>query len=148
MVDRVDGSDDQVQWIERASAVEQLGRIDGDRETVRLIGEGWGDEWIAEHRQEFIGRVRGIRAKLNRGEEIRPVTPYELGLRRHIGQISTEEMMERLRVWPYEFGVVHDDFYESKLWDDVETLNLTGLMTDGEYSELRAIVERRSDFPS
>ena len=44
MVDRVDGSDEQVEWL-RSVGVEELSRIDGDRETVRLIGEGRDDEW-------------------------------------------------------------------------------------------------------
>ncbi len=126
----------------RSEALEVLGRIDEDREIVRLIGEGWTDEQIGEHLSVDPKDCTVARRQLAEGEEIRPVTPYELGLRRCVGQLSTEDMMNQLRTWPYTFGELHIDFYVGGTWDDVERLNRFHFMTDEEYEELRAIAEQ------
>ncbi|MDO5083359.1 MAG: hypothetical protein Q4D89_08155 [Arachnia propionica] len=132
----------------RSTATEQLKRMDEYREVLRLVEAGLSDEEImtrtgAEHRD-----VASVRQDVEQGESLWPETPYELGLRRFMGEITTQQMMERLRIWPYEFGVVHDDWYDSKSWDDIVQLDHEGLITDDEYNELRAIAEQRPDFPS
>ncbi len=119
-----------------------LARIDEDRETVRLIGEGLSDEQIGERLGVDLKDCAYFRRQLAKGEEIRPVTPYELGLRRYVGQLSTEDMMNQLRTWPYTFGELHIDVYASGTWDEVERLNRFHFMTDEEYEELRAIAEQ------
>ncbi len=119
-----------------------LARIDRDREIVRLIGEGLTDEEIAKQVGCREGRAKSMRNHLANGEEVRPLDPYELGLRRCVGQLSTEDMMNQLRTWPYTFGEHHFDFYDGGTWDDIGRLNMFGFMTDEEYSELRAIAEQ------
>ncbi|RRD46455.1 hypothetical protein [Arachnia propionica] len=143
----MDDADPKIREL-RSMATQELRRMDEYREVLRLVEAGLGDEEImaqtgSEHRD-----VLSVRQDVEQGESLWPETPYEFGLRRFMGEISTEEMMERLRAWPYEFGVVHDDWYDSKSWDDIERLSLTGFITDDEYNELRAIAEQRPDFPS
>lgn len=125
----------------RHRAHEVLARIDEDREIVRLIGAGWSDEQITEQVGAREGRAEGIRRRLAEGEEIRPVTPHELGLRRYVGQLSTKDMMAQLRTWPYTFGQVHYDVYDPGSWDDIERLRLSHFMPIEEYRELRTIAE-------
>ncbi|MDO5067127.1 MAG: hypothetical protein Q4D96_07605 [Propionibacteriaceae bacterium] len=126
----------------RADAVEELALIDQDRETVRLIGLGWDDQRIAERLGQRLGVVRGIRDQLAQGEEVQPLSPHEVGLRRFVGEISTQEMMEQLRAWPYTFGELHHDFYDRGSWDDVVGLALLDQITEEEYRELLAIAEQ------
>lgn len=126
----------------RATAVAELARIDQDRETVRLIEAGWEDERIAEELGQRLGRVRGIRGQVSRGEEVQPIRPRELGLRRFVGEITTEEMMEQLRTWPYTFGELHYDFYARGTWDDVIGLRAVGYITVEECAELRTFADR------
>ncbi|MDO5082284.1 MAG: hypothetical protein Q4D89_02635 [Arachnia propionica] len=126
----------------RADAVEELARIDRDRETVRLIGLGWDDQRIAERLGRRLGVVRSIRDQVARGEEVRPLSPRELGLRRTVGEISTQEMMEQLRAWPYTFGELHYDFYDGGSWDEVIGLRAVGHITREECAELRTFADR------
>ncbi len=119
-----------------------LARIDEDREIVRLIGEGLSDEQIGERLGVDPKDCAYFRRQLAKGEEIRPVTPYELGLRRCVGQLSTEDMMNQLRTWPYTFGEHHIDVYDGGTWDEVERLDFGQFITREEYSELRAIAEQ------
>ena len=126
----------------RSEALEVLARIDEDREIVRLIGEDWSDEQIGEHLSVDPKDCAVFRRQLAEGEEIRPVTPYELGLRRYVGQLSTENMMAQLRTWPYTFGEHHWDFYVGGTWDEVRRLRLGHFISMEEYRELRAIAER------
>ncbi|PHP51834.1 hypothetical protein BW737_014300 [Actinomyces ruminis] len=73
---------------------------------------------------------------------MRPESPEELIYRRFLGQISSQEMMERLRSWPYTFGRIRGyDGYERGSWDDVYRLNMKGYLRDEEYAELRAITD-------
>ncbi|WP_161512823.1 hypothetical protein, partial [Actinomyces howellii] len=88
----------------RDKAARYLERIDRQREIARLLGLGLSPEQAAERTGAELRVARGVRQWLERGEEVRPVTPEELGWRRAVGQISTEEMMKRLRTWPYTFG--------------------------------------------
>ena len=136
-------------WAEklRADALEELTGIDQDRETVRLIEAGWDDQRIAEHLNWRLGWVQSIRNRLANGEEVCPVTPHELGLRRAVGQITTQEMMEQLRAWPYTFGKLHHDFYDRGSWDDVVGLAMVGQLTDDEYEELQLLAEQLPDYP-
>ena len=125
----------------------ELELIDRDRETVRLIEAGWDDERIAEELGQRLGCVRDIRGQVSRGEEVQPLTPHEVGLRRFVGEITTEEMMEQLRTWPYTFGELHYDFYARGTWDDVYGLALLDQLTEEEYRELRLIAEQLPGYP-
>ncbi|RRD04035.1 hypothetical protein EII34_11665 [Arachnia propionica] len=138
--------DAQIEWL-RNRAVQVLGRMDEYREVLRLVEAGLGDEEImaqtgVEHRD-----VLSVRQDVEQGECLWPETPYEFGLRRLVGEISTEEMMERLRAWPYEFGVVHDDWYDSKSWDDVVRLVMLKAISEDEYDELQQIARQSPDYP-
>lgn len=126
----------------RSDAHEVLARIDEDREIVRLIGEGWSDEQIGEHLSVDPKDCAYFRRQLAKGEEIRPIKPYELGLRRYVGQLSTEDMMTQLRTWPYTFGQHHWDVYDGGTWDEVRRLRLGRFISIEEYRELRAIAEQ------
>lgn len=126
----------------RADALMELELIDRDRETVRLIEAGWDDERIAEELGQRLGCVRDIRGQVSRGEEVQPLTPHEVGLRRFVGEITTEEMMEQLRTWPYTFGELHYDFYARGTWDDVIGLRAVGYITVEECAELRTFADR------
>lgn len=128
-------------------AVGELARIDADRKVLRLIEAGLGDEEIMAQAGVEHRNVVSIREDLERGEPIWPVTPFELGLRRFVGEISTEEMMERLRSWPYTFGVVDYDFYEGRSWDDVVRLVMLHLLSEEEYDELQVIAQQLPDYP-
>lgn len=132
----------------RSMASQVLARIDGEREILHLIETGLDDEQIISRSGAEPRIVAGVRQEHQRGEEIRPVTPYELGLRRFMGQISTEEMMDRLRSWPYTFGQHHYDFYDEGSWDEVRRLHRYEIITDDEYEELRLIVQQFPDHPS
>ncbi|RLP07602.1 hypothetical protein D9T14_09990 [Propionibacterium australiense] len=80
--------------------------------------------------------------QIARGEPVRPESPEELGYRRFLGQISSQEMMDRLRTWPYTFGRQRDyDDYERGSWDDVLNLRRQGFLSDQEYAELRVITD-------
>ncbi|VEG28543.1 helix-turn-helix transcriptional regulator [Actinomyces howellii] len=126
----------------RADATEFLKLIDEDREIARLLGLGLSPEQAAERTGVEVRTARSIRQRLERGEEVRPVTPKELGWRRAVGQISTEEMMERLRTWPYTFGRIRGyDFWERGSWDDVDSLHTWYFLSDEEYHELRVIAD-------
>ncbi|VEG28508.1 hypothetical protein [Actinomyces howellii] len=126
----------------RADATEFLERIDRQREIVRLLGLGLSPEQAAERTGVELRVARGVRQWLERGDEVRPVTPEELGWRRAVGQISTEEMMERLRTWPYTFGRIRGyDFWERGSWDDVDSLHTWYFLSDEEYHELRVIAD-------
>ncbi|RRD06566.1 hypothetical protein EII34_02770 [Arachnia propionica] len=142
--DRPSGSWDELLM---ATAVAELELIDRDRETVRLIEAGWEDERIAEQLGQRLGVVRSIRGQVSQGEEVQPLTPHEVGLRRFVGEITTEEMMERLRSWPYTFGKLHYDFYDAGSWDDVAGLAALDQITDEEYRELRLIAEQMPGYP-
>ncbi|WP_202623023.1 hypothetical protein, partial [Actinomyces howellii] len=88
----------------RDKAARYLKLIDEDREIARLLGLGLSPQQAAERTGAEVRTARTIAQDLAAGEEVRPVTPEELGWRRAVGQISTEEMMKRLRTWPYTFG--------------------------------------------
>ena len=126
----------------RDKAARYLEVVDRQREIARLLGLGLSPEQAAERTGAELRVARGVRQWLERGEEVRPVTPEELGWRRAVGQISTEEMMERLRTWPYTFGRIRGyDFWERGSWDDVDSLHTWYFLSDEEYHELRVIAD-------
>lgn len=131
----------------RSMASQVLARIDGEREILHLIETGLDDEQIISRSGAEPRIVAGVRQEHQRGEEIRPVTPYELGLRRFMGQISTEEMMDRLRSWPYTFGQHHYDFYDEGSWDEVRRLESDGFITLEEFQELKTYAEQVPGSP-
>ena len=119
-----------------------LAPIDEDRLSRDLLAQGLSPQEVAERVGTELWLVLAVQRDVERGEEIRPVTPEELGLRRAAGQISSEEMMERLRAWPYTFGQVRGyDGYESGSWDDIDFLKFYGFFSPQEYDELYDISE-------
>jgi hypothetical protein len=77
-----------------------------------------------------------------------PVTPKELGWRRAAGQISDQEMMERLRSWPYTFSRLVVDAIDYGDWDDVIWLRNNSYISREEFGELKSITDempRRTD---
>lgn len=130
-----------------ARAAEELARIDRQRETALLVAQGFSDEQIARYQGIELRLVVGVRADVEAGVVVRPVTPYEVGLRRAVGQMSTEEMMRRLRLWPYTFGRVMYDAWSPGSWDDIDRLDRLKYITDMEYAELRAIADQLPPGP-
>ncbi|MDO5287718.1 MAG: hypothetical protein Q4G45_12980 [Actinomycetia bacterium] len=129
-------------------AAVRLQRIDDDREAARLLAEGVDVATVAERTGLGADRVEGLLRQVREGAEIRPVTPAELGYRRAVGQISTDEMMQRLRAWPYTFGRLMIDAWDAGSWDDIRSLHMGRYLTDGEYRELQAAtahLPRRED---
>lgn len=122
-------------------AATQLKMIDDDREAVRLLAAGVGIGTIAQRLGMPTRRVEVLKQDLAEGKEIRPETPEEIGYRRAVGQITTEEMMNRLRTWPYTFGRVMYDFYDRGTWDDVRSLYFDKFITLEEMKELEAITD-------
>ena len=119
-----------------------LGPIDRARLSRDLLAQGLSPQEVAERVGTELWLVLGVEQHMERGEEIRPVTPEELGWRRAAGQISSEEMMERLRAWPYTFGQVRGyDGYERGSWDDIKNLRFDKFLSPQEYSELSRIAE-------
>ena len=126
----------------REWALELLAPIDEDRLSRDLLAQGLSPQEVAERVGTELWLVLGVQQDMEQGEEIRPVTPRELGWRRAAGQISSEEMMERLRAWPYTFGQVRGyDGYERGSWDDIKSLEFHGFLTAEEYSELSRIAK-------
>ncbi|SPT52840.1 Uncharacterised protein [Actinomyces bovis] len=126
----------------REWAIELLTPIDQDRLSRDLLEQGLPPQEVALRVGTELRFVLGVQQHLESGEEIRPVTAKELGWRRAAGQISTEEMMERLRSWPYTFGQVRGyDGYESGSWDDIESLRFDRFISAEEYDELYEVAE-------
>ncbi len=124
------------------TANRQLHMIDSDREIARLLREGLDPQTVAERTGEKLIEALSVQHELEEGKEIRPVTPKEIGYRRATGQISTEEMMQQLRTWPYTFGrVMGYDGYDRGSWDDIISMHIGDFITDAEYAELRAITD-------
>ncbi len=123
-----------------AHAHEYLAKIDQDRRIAQLIQEGWDDDQITAHLDAPPNRAAWARRELAEGREVRPLTPYELGLRRMAGQISTEDMMDQLRTWPYTFGTLHYDWWDRGTWDDIPLLRYTGFLTPQEHAELQKLI--------
>ncbi|WP_103062940.1 hypothetical protein [Actinomyces qiguomingii] len=125
---------------ERAAGV--LALIDSDRQFERLLRQGLTPQQVAERTGEEERFVLTVKRMMERGEPVRPETPEELIFRRFLGQISSQEMMDRLRTWPYTFGRIRDyDDYERGSWDDVYRLGMKGYLSDQEYDELEAITD-------
>ncbi|QQM67818.1 hypothetical protein [Actinomyces weissii] len=126
----------------RARALRLLAPIEEDRLSRDLLAQGLSPQEVAERVGTEVRFVRGVRQDMERGEEIRPVTPEELVYRRAAGQISTQEMMERLRAWPYTFGRVRGyDGYESGSWDDIIGVQFYGFLSPEEFAELDDIAQ-------
>ena len=120
-------------------AREQLRLIDSDLETARFLRAGLDPETVAQRTGKPLLDVRSVQHILDEGRETRPLTPEELGYRRAVGQISTAEMMLRLRAWPYNSQEVLG--CHRGAWEDVDYLHRSGFLTDAEYAELRAITD-------
>ncbi|WP_103062941.1 hypothetical protein [Actinomyces qiguomingii] len=126
----------------RETASEVLARFDRDREIQRLLRQGLTPQQVIERTGSEPRFVAHVGQQMERGEPVRPETPEELIFRRFLGQISSQEMMDRLRTWPYTFGRIRDyDDYERGSWDDVDGLSSFGYLSDQEYHELRAITD-------
>jgi len=126
----------------RETAAEVLALIDSDRRFERLLRQGLTPQQVAERTGEEERFVLTVKRMMDRGEPVRPETPEELGFRRFLGQISSQEMMDRLRSWPYTFSRIRGyDGYERGSWDDIDSLRSDGLLSDQEYDELRAITD-------
>ncbi|QQM67194.1 hypothetical protein [Actinomyces weissii] len=126
----------------RALALEFLAPIEEDRLSRDLLAQGLSPQEVAERVGTELWLVLSVQRDMERGEEIRPVTPVELGWRRAAGQISTQEMMERLRVWPYTFGRVRGyDGYDRGSWEDIESLRFNRFLTLEEFAELDDIAQ-------
>ncbi|SHE26698.1 Hypothetical protein ACGLYG10_2952 [Actinomyces glycerinitolerans] len=126
----------------RETAAEVLARFDRDREIQHLLRQGLTPQQVAERTGSEPRFVAHVGQQMQRGELVRPETPEELIFRRFLGQISSQEMMDRLRTWPYTFGRLRGyDGYERGSWDDVDGLHGLGYLSDQEYTELRAITD-------
>ncbi|WP_218973410.1 hypothetical protein, partial [Actinomyces wuliandei] len=124
---------------DRAAGI--LGRVDRDRAIERLLREGVAPQEVVARTGAEERFVLTVQRKIDRGEPVRPQTPEELILRRFLGQISSQEMMDRLRAWPWTFGRIRDyDDYERGSWDDVYSL-AGDYLSDQEYDELEAITD-------
>ncbi|MEA1305298.1 hypothetical protein [Actinomyces oris] len=125
-----------------------LSRIDSRRATESLIRDGWDDERIAAHQGVHVGGVKAVRERMKAEGTACPVTPKELGWRRAAGQISDQEMMERLRSWPYTFSRLVVDAIDYGDWDDVIWLRNHSYISREEFGELKSITDampRRAD---
>lgn len=142
------GVDAAGEFVVEQSAI-RLQRIDDDREAARLLAEGIDIATVAHRTGLRAARVEGLHREVRQGIKIRPVTPAEFGYRRAAGQISTEEMMERLRAWPYTFGRLVYDAWDAGSWDEVRDLHFERFLTDEEFTELKAAtasLPRREDI--
>lgn len=125
----------------REEALARLAKIDQCRATEALIRDGWDDERIAAKQGIDVRRVQAIRKRMESDETSCPVTPKELGLRRAAGHMSDQDMMDRLRSWPYTFSRVVFDAIDYGDWDDVVWLREKGYISRKEFSELKAITD-------
>ena len=128
-----------------AKAQRRLAKIDQDRSIAQLIQEGWDDDQITAHLDAPPNRAAWARRELAEGREVRPLTPRELGWRRMAGQISTEDMMDQLRTWPYTFGTLHYDWWDRGTWDDVALLLATGFLSREEYRDVCSVIDDPND---
>ena len=132
----------------REDALVHLSRIDSRRATESLIRDGWDDERIAALQDVHVGNVKAVRERMKAEGTACPVTPKELGWRRAAGQISDQEMMERLRSWPYTFSRLVVDAIDYGDWDDVIWLRNNFYISREEFGELKSITDkmpRRTD---
>ena len=125
----------------REDALVHLSRIESRRATESLIRDGWDDERIAANQGIDIRTVRVVRQRMESEETSCPVTPKELGWRRAAGHMSDQEMMDRLRSWPYTFSRVVFDAIDYGDWDDVVWLREKGYISREEFGELKAITD-------
>ena len=129
----------------RDKAIRYLARIDRDRNIQRLIEQGLSEEDIVQRTGQERRFITSVQQCLKEGIEVRPLTPEELGYRRAVGQISTQDMMEQLRSWPYTFGQAKGyDGYQRGSWDEVERLRFHQFISKEEYRELRDIADASS----
>lgn len=125
----------------RKEALARLAKIDQCRAIEALIRDGWDDERIAANQGIDIRTVRVVRQRMESEETSCPVTPKELGWRRAAGHMSDQEMMDRLRSWPYTFSRVVFDAIDYGDWDDVVWLREKGYISREEFGELKAITD-------
>ena len=132
----------------RKEALARLAKIDQCRAIEALIRDGWDDERIAALQDVHVGNVKAVRERMKAEGTACPVTPKELGWRRAAGQISDQEMMERLRSWPYTFSRLVVDAIDYGDWDDVIWLRNNSYISREEFGELKSITDempRRTD---
>jgi Homeodomain-like domain len=86
--------------------------------------------------------VQRIIQRLAANPELLRETPAEIIDSRAAGDIDSQEMMERLRNWPYSFGSVPriddvaTDAYMAGDWDQVMSAHYRDLISDDEFAEL------------
>ncbi|WP_194948603.1 hypothetical protein [Actinomyces trachealis] len=72
----------------RARALRLLGPIERARRSRDLLAQGLSPQEVAERVGTELRLVLGVQQHMERGEEIRPVTPKELVYRQAAGQIQ------------------------------------------------------------
>ena len=91
--------------------------------------------------------MRVVSQRMESEETSCPVTPKELGWRRTAGHMSDQDMMDRLRSWPYTFSRVVFDAIDYGDWDDVVWLREKGYISREEFGELKAITDSMPKRP-
>lgn len=117
-------------------AVTYVQRLDYGRAAEDRIKQGVGDLQIASELNTDVEFVQYARELHERFGDAFPGGPYEVGLRRFLGHISSEDMMKWLREWSYSFGHVVMDTWSPGNWDEVQLLYFGGYLTETEYREL------------
>lgn len=111
-------------------------RLDYGRAAEDLINRGMSDLQIASELNTDVEFVQHVREMCEQFENAFPGGPYEVGLRRFLGHISSEDMMTWLRKWSYNFGHVVMDTWAPGSWDEVQLLYFGNYLTEAEYREL------------
>ena len=125
----------------REKAFARLAKIDQCRAIEALIRDGWNDKRIAAYQGVDVSKVQVVRQRMESEETSCPVTPKELGWRRAAGHMSDQDMMDRLRSWPYTFSRLVVDAIDYGDWDDVVWLREKGYISREEFGELKAITD-------
>nr|WP_155976730.1 winged helix-turn-helix domain-containing protein [Nocardia sp. 348MFTsu5.1] len=112
--------------------------------------------------QSAIGAILGISQaqvnrrlrQLRRTPELLDQTPADVLNERAVDLITTDEMMQQLRTWPFTFGsvpAVHGDATDTYVrgpWDDVEAAYHQKLLSDNEMQELLAVHRLKIGVPA
>lgn len=117
-------------------------------ESIDLIGDSIPDAETGKRTNTNPITVDEIARTLH-GEDMPAFpTPEEYGLRRWLGQISTEEMMTRLKAWPYTFPrLMYYDGMTPSNFNQVESLRRNGFISYEEYVEIRAMANKLPRHP-
>lgn len=131
--------DDIEQQLRAVSPREELSRLEKLRAVLAATEAGWPQREIARRvgvKQPEVSRL--IKAA-NLRPDVRVRTPREVLLRRAVGEIDHERMMDELLHWDYTFGGAPNDDSDSDAyvrgsWDQIERAG--DLLSDPDYQRL------------